>query len=112
MHRAGAAIWRIVAHRYSIPILATAAALVIQLQLQPYVHSTPFLLSYAAVFVSAWYGGAGPGGLATALSAVIIDYFFLGPHGRLGPDSLDQAVSMFLFIGISRTRSRRRRSAR
>jgi K+-sensing histidine kinase KdpD len=36
-------------------------------------------LFYAAVTVSAWYGGMKPGLLATILSTLVINYFFVAP---------------------------------
>ncbi len=44
-------------------------------QLQPALY--PFFL--AAVMISCWYGGFGPGLLATALGALFSEYFFLPP---------------------------------
>lgn len=41
----------------------------------------PFVLLPAAVVIAAWYGGLGPGILATVLSAVASVYFFLPPVG-------------------------------
>ena len=40
---------------------------------------TPFRLFLVAVVVSAWYGGLGPGLLATALVLPVADYYFLVP---------------------------------
>jgi PAS domain S-box-containing protein len=42
---------------------------------------SPFLLLAGAVIVGAWFGGFGPGLLATALGALAADYFFLPPLG-------------------------------
>ena len=41
----------------------------------------PFVLLPAAVVIAAWYGGLGPGIVATALCAVASLYFFLPPAG-------------------------------
>ena len=61
--------------------------------------SGPFLFFAPAVMVSAWYGGFGPGMLATILGAVLGDYFFVGPIG-FDVDSLSLArVVVFLFVG-------------
>jgi len=48
-------------------------------RLQP----TLFPLFLAAVMVSSWYGGLGPGLLSTALSALLNAHFFLTPSGFL-----------------------------
>src|SRR5919108_799342 len=39
-----------------------------------------FTLFFAAVVASAWYGGQSPGIVATVLSALALDYFFIGPN--------------------------------
>src|SRR5213595_266187 len=41
----------------------------------------PFVLPPAAVIVSAWYGGRGPGLLAAMLAAIGADILFLPPAG-------------------------------
>jgi K+-sensing histidine kinase KdpD len=40
---------------------------------------SPALLLMAAVMVSAWVGGWGPGVLAAALSTIVLHYFLLPP---------------------------------
>jgi PAS domain S-box-containing protein len=73
-----------IALRYGVAVLAAGAALGIKLLLDPLtVQDTPFLLVFGAIIVSAWYGGLGPGLLATAVSALATDYFFLYPRGTL-----------------------------
>ena len=66
--------------RYGLAVMAVGVALLLKLLLDPLtVQDTPFLLVFSAVMVSAWYGGLGPGLLATALAALVTDYFFLLP---------------------------------
>src|SRR6185295_14018255 len=64
--------------------------------LDPTGSQTPFLLYFGAVAVTAWFGGLGPGLLATAASAVVATYLFLSP-GRLLPDSPDELVRLVVF---------------
>ncbi len=63
--------------RYVTAVVAVAAALVSTVFLRSWTdpHTTPLFL--AAVMISAWLGGVGPSLLATLLSAVAIDYFFV-----------------------------------
>jgi len=71
-----------IALRYSVAALAVAVALLAKLLLDPLtVQDTPFLLVFSAIIVSAWYGGLGPGLMATGLSVLATDYFFLYPRG-------------------------------
>ena len=62
--------------RYGLAVVAVGAALLITTTLEKYTDITP--LFYAAVVVSAWFGGRGPGLLAVVLSALAIDYFLGG----------------------------------
>ncbi|MEH1872775.1 PAS domain S-box protein [Nostoc sp.] len=83
--------------RYGIVVLSVALALVLMLMLNPWLSmsGTPFLLFFSAVMVSAWYGGLKSGLLATGLSALLSDYFFLPPAYALNFD-----LSNFLRIGL------------
>lgn len=82
--------------RYGVAALVVVAAVLVKLLLDPLtVQDTPFLLILGAIMVSAWYGGLGPGLLATGLSALATDYFFLAPKGSFsgfGPGLVDLAT--------------------
>src|SRR3712207_4920218 len=68
--------------RYGVAVIAIALALGIKLLLDPLMaDQSPFLLFAAAVMVAAWFGGLGSGLLATAVGAVVADYYFLAPVG-------------------------------
>lgn len=77
------AIWR-----YGVAIVSVVVALLITLALQSYTDITP--LFYAAIVVSAWYGGRGPGLVSVILATVALDYYFIPPLYTLSP-SLKQA---------------------
>lgn len=68
--------------RYGLAVVTVAAALLITTTLEKYTDITP--LFYAAVVVSAWFGGRGPGLLAAVLSALAIDYFLVAPLYTFG----------------------------
>lgn len=66
--------------RYGVAVWLSLLALLLTLLLQQPMQQnspSPFLLFFAAVIVSAWYGGLGPALLTTALSVVVSDYFLL-----------------------------------
>lgn len=63
--------------RYGVAIVSTAAALLLTLLLRLWITPTFFLLFFAAVVLSAWYSGLGPGLLATALAGVLSNYYLL-----------------------------------
>ena len=91
--------------RYGIATAAIASALALRLLLEPWLGpSVPFLQFFPAVLVAAWYGGLGPGALATGLGALIAMYFFLPPTG-LAVSGVGDWLSLTLFaatgVGIS-----------
>ncbi len=85
--------------RYSIAVLAVGVALLLKLLLEPLItQESPFLLFFAAVMISAWFGGLGPGLGATALAALASDYFFLTPVYSVLGQSLSQNLRLGLFV--------------
>ena len=64
---------------YSVMILAVIAALLLTRLLVPVFEPSVFTLFYAAVAISAWYGGMGLGVVAIALSITTVVYFLIEP---------------------------------
>ncbi|MEA5622837.1 PAS domain S-box protein [Nostoc sp. UHCC 0251] len=64
---------------YSVMILAVIVALLLTRLLLPVFDPSVFTLFYAAVAISAWYGGMGLGVLAIALSVTTALYFLIEP---------------------------------
>src|SRR5215510_1720257 len=61
--------------RYGVAVLSVAIAAALRLALDPILGDVaPFILFYLPVILTAWYGGLGPGLLATALSMLLGDY--------------------------------------
>ena len=58
--------------------------------------SSPLFL--AAVVVSAWYGGLGPGLFTTALGALGKAYFFMTPMRSLHIEDAATALQLGLFV--------------
>ncbi|MCC5625075.1 PAS domain S-box protein [Nostoc sp. CHAB 5715] len=83
---------------YGIAVLSVALALGATLLLNPYLTPTPAALFFAAVMVSAWYGGLGPGLLATVLSTLAINYFFFKPFDPQNITNLSRLVPLIVFI--------------
>ncbi len=83
--------------RYGTALLSVALAALLMRQLNHLLamSQSPFLLFFGAVMVSSWYGGLGPGLLATGLSGLISTYFFLSPLHSL---SLDPASSLRVIL--------------
>ena len=65
-----------------VAVAVTAAALLLRHVLQPWLGpNVPYLQFFPAILIAAWYGGFGPGCLATGLSTVASMYFYLSPAG-------------------------------
>ena len=64
---------------YGIAVLSVAAALIVSRWPPVHLQEAPVSLFLCAVILSAWFGGVGPGLLATALSALAFYYYFLPP---------------------------------
>lgn len=86
--------------RYTVALVATVAALLFRMALEPVIHgASPFVVFALAVMVSAWYGGLGPGLLATLAGAVLADYFLIQPQGfSRSPESLAR-IALFILVG-------------
>jgi C4-dicarboxylate-specific signal transduction histidine kinase len=92
--------------RYAISIAAVAVALALALLIPWGADPSHFTLFFAAVMLSAWYGGLGTGLVTTILSALTLDYYFISPlHSieldwraflRLGVFSIVAVVTSYL----------------
>lgn len=65
--------------QYGVAVLAVVVALLLTQLLWALLKPTLYPLFLAAVMVSSWYGGIGPGLVTTALSTLTCIYFFLLP---------------------------------
>jgi signal transduction histidine kinase len=86
---------------YLVAIGSTVALLLLRIGLGPLVEATSVFLFFApAVMASAWYGGRGPGLVATIAGAAAANYFLLVPTGRFSntPDDLARML-VFLIVG-------------
>jgi PAS domain S-box-containing protein len=85
-------------HRYAVPIFLVTLISLLDLALDPWiVIESPFLLFFAGVMASAWFGGWEAGALATVLAALAIDYLFLTPTHWFG-HTLGQNLQLALFV--------------
>ncbi|HEU4326837.1 MAG TPA: ATP-binding protein [Roseiflexaceae bacterium] len=98
---------------YAIAVGAVAAALLASLLLMPLVVSNPFLLFFAAVALTAWYGGLGPSVCAIALATIASATFLIPPYGALPSSPMDLARlgGFMLVAGLISTLSELRRRA-
>ncbi len=61
--------------------------------------AVPFLFYYPAVMLAAWCGGIRPGALATLLSVLAADFFFIEPRFQLTAMSAALWFAMIVFCG-------------
>jgi PAS domain S-box-containing protein len=87
--------------RYGFAVLTTGVALGLSFWVQePWSRLSPFLLFYAAVAISSWYGGLGPGVLSVAISVAVADYYLLPPYGwATNLHDLSRLI-LFALVGI------------
>jgi C4-dicarboxylate-specific signal transduction histidine kinase len=81
---------------YGIAILSVSLALLISQWPLLRLEAAPVSLFLCAVMITAWFGGIGPGLVATALSSLAFDYFFLPPiYSLVG--KLDEIPRLLVF---------------
>lgn len=100
--------------RYVLAVVFVAAAAGIASLINPRIGESTAALFFAAVILSAWTGGLGPGLLATALAAYIAGkYYRLNPVGSVGfgwDDCLQAGVFVAVALLISSLTSMRQRA--
>lgn len=85
---------------YGFALLLVAVAAILTLLAAPLVHTTPALLFFAAVALSAWYGGFGPGVVASLLSMILVRYL-VPDSGNAFIDQVDIArLATSLIIAV------------
>jgi diguanylate cyclase (GGDEF)-like protein len=86
---------------YGLAVVLSALALSLMMLLRPLMEHSIFFLFLAAVATSALYGGLGPGLVATVLSALASDFFFLPPPNEpLGGMEETLRLGIFLATGL------------
>ena len=99
--------------RYGLAVTSVGLALLITHLLMPVMSATTSPLFFAAVILTAWYGGFGPGILASVLSTLALNYFFIPPLYTLSLKFADMLVSIVFtlaFVLISAQSAIRKRA--
>src|SRR6266545_898661 len=88
--------------RYAAPFVIVSTSLLVRFAFQRWLGvSVPYLHFFPAVMIAAWFGGLGPGIVATLLSASTAVYFFLKPHSFITLSPADAiTVPVFVVMGI------------
>ncbi|HKB09308.1 MAG TPA: PAS domain S-box protein, partial [Vicinamibacterales bacterium] len=83
---------------YLIAFAAVAAAGAIRMALDPWLgRAGPYLMYYPAVVMAVWYGGFGPGLVATILSGGAAAVRYLNPASTLAITDAGDALSLAIF---------------
>ncbi len=86
--------------RYGVPVVASLIAILISHFFHSLFAATPAVLYLAVIVISAWYGGFGPGALATLVGAVAIVYFFFAPTYSFSVAELRALFQIAVFAAI------------
>src|SRR5271165_6163749 len=87
--------------RYAVAIGSAAISAVLVEFLLPSVgNQFPFLMLYPAVICAAWYGGFGPGLLATVLTALVAAFFLFEPRFSFAIARPGDQLATLLFLVV------------
>lgn len=84
---------------YAAATLCCAIATSVQWLLEPLLSQTIFISFFPAIIFASWFGGVGPGLLATALSAFTVALIFMPPRFAIVLDQ-NATTQLGIFIGI------------
>ena len=87
--------------RYAVAVLTVALASAFSWVFRDYTERTVLIFYFAAVIGTAWYGGFGPGALATFISLAVADYLFMPPQFAFSLISPGEVLSLVLFMIIA-----------
>ncbi len=87
--------------RYGIAVLSVAGAVGLTRVLAGIGDSGISPQFFAAVLLSAWYGGLGPGLLATALSGVAAGYLLMAPHPNSFTAIREDCLRVAVFTAVA-----------
>jgi PAS domain S-box-containing protein len=87
--------------RYGFAVAVSAAAILIRLALDPlWGLKLPYITLFPAIMLSAWIGGLWPGVVATLLTAVAAEYFWIEPAGSWTVRDPSEIAGLALFAAM------------
>jgi PAS domain S-box-containing protein len=87
---------------YGVSLFAVAAAMLLRWPLWSVLQGElAFLFLWPVVILCAWYGGLGPGLLATLLSALSAAFFLLEPRFSLAAAGPAELVGLAVFVSVN-----------
>src|SRR6201993_2604908 len=83
---------------YGVAVVSVPAALTLSQLPAIHLQDAPVSLFLCAVILSAWFGGFGPGLLATALSALAFNYYVLPPAHSFAAKPGEETPRLVIFM--------------
>lgn len=94
--------WGDAVARYGIALLSVVIGVGIRLPLASTLGSAvPYITLFPAVMFAAWFGGLGPGLLASLLSLAAAEFFVIPPLYRLIPATSADLAGALIFLSVS-----------
>ena len=87
--------------RYGLAIGLSSVVLLVTVLAPQLAREGVYILALAAIVVTAWYGGRGPGWLATLVSALTTDYFLIHPIGTFWIVSWEEVFVLTVFVVVA-----------
>ncbi len=91
---------RSIALRYGVAVAVAALALFLTTQYAVMLGRSMFLLFTAAVMLSAWYGGFGPGVVTTIVGVLVSAFYLLPPAGSVAVRDPYDILELTIFLGV------------
>src|SRR6476620_3092260 len=87
--------------RYGLAIGLSSVVLLVTVLAPQFAREGVYILALAAIVCAAWYGGRGPGWLATLVSALTTDYFLIHPIGTFWVVSWKEVFVLTVFVVVA-----------
>jgi PAS domain S-box-containing protein len=87
--------------RYGVAVVSVALATLLTLFIPQVAERAVFIFFFVAIIASTWYGGRGPGLLATALSSAASAFWFLPPKLSFALTLIEALrLAVFIFVAL------------
>jgi len=87
--------------QYGVGVVLVAIVVLVRMAISPgWSLHHPYLLFYPAIIAAGWYGGFGPGLVATVLAALSLSYLWLPPLYALRIETEQDTVDWLLFVAV------------
>jgi signal transduction histidine kinase len=90
-----------VVQRYGVAVVSTLFALWLSFELHHAVQPSVYLFFYGSITIASWYGGMGPGIVASILSALGVDVLFIPPVGTVTMHEPREYAALAVFLAVT-----------